>query len=66
MVEAVYMYIYCLENSIDRGARQATVHGTAVSHTTEDTHTHTPQTQKVINMEWTGDDLMNFASFVGS
>ena len=32
----------CLENSIDRGARQAIVHGAAESDTTEhaDTHTH--------------------------
>lgn len=33
-------FIYCLENSINRGARQATVHGVAASDTTEHTHTH--------------------------
>ena len=31
----------CLENSIDRGARQAIVHGAAESDTTEHAHTHT-------------------------
>ena len=35
------LHYFCLENSMDRGAWQATVHGVANSRTCLSTHTHT-------------------------